>query len=106
MGAIIYWAIIRTAILIPILWIGYDFLEYKFWLPMALLSIYGVIVHPAIIQFKLFNEQNKEIIENTLCSTCTHFNETAVLCLKYDQHPTADKIPCEGLDWESSEYNQ
>ena len=102
MGAIIYWAIIRTAILIPVLWISFDYFEYKFWLPMALLSIYGVIVHPVIIQLKLFGEQNKVVLEDTLCSKCAHFDETAVLCLIHDQHPTPDKIPCEGLDWEAN----
>ena len=80
MGGIIYWTIIRIAILIPLLWIATDYIEF--------------------IQYKLFREENYEVITNTLCSSCKHFDETAVLCLKYDEHPTEDKIPCEGAAWE------
>lgn len=73
---------------------------------MAFLSIYGVIIHPAVIQYRLFMEENKDIIKNTLCSSCKHFDETAVLCLKYDQHPTLKNLPCEGADWEPIETSK
>lgn len=100
MGGIIYWTIIRIAILIPLLWIATDYIEYKYWWMVVTMSIYGIIIHPAFIQYKLFREENDEVITNTLCSSCKHFDETAVLCLKYDEHPTEDKIPCEGAAWE------
>ncbi len=100
MGGIIYWAIIRIAILIPLLWIATDYIEYKYWWMVVTMSIYGIIMHPAFIQYKLFREKNEEIITNTLCSSCKHFDESAVLCLKYDEHPTEDEIPCEGSAWE------
>ena len=100
MGAIVYWTLIRIAILIPLLWIATDYIEYKYWWMIVSMSIYGFVIHPAVIQYKLFNEQNKEIITNTLCSSCKHFDKTAVLCLKYDEHPTEEIIPCEGSDWE------
>lgn len=67
---------------------------------MAFISLYGVIVHPALIQYRLFVEENKEIIKNTLCSSCRNFDETAVLCMKYDKHPTTKELPCDGIDWE------
>lgn len=100
MGTIVYWTIIRIAILIPLLWISTNYIEYKYWWIMVMMSIYGFIIHPAVIQYKLFREQHKEVITNTLCSSCKHFDETAVLCLKYDEHPTQEEIPCEGADWE------
>lgn len=100
MGAIIYWTIIRLAILIPLLWIATEYIDYQYWWMVVTMSIYGFILHPAFIQYKLFQEENDDIITNTLCSSCKHFDETAVLCLKYDEHPTRDKIPCEGIDWE------
>jgi len=106
MGAIIYWAIIRMAILIPLLWIGYDFLDYSLWFWFGLLSLYGVILHPAMIQYRLFVEENKEIISNTLCSSCQHFDETAVICLMYDKHPSVDHLPCDGIDWEPKPISQ
>jgi hypothetical protein len=67
------------------------------------MSIYGIIIHPAIVQYNQFKEDNKEIINNTLCSSCRHFDETAVICMKHDKHPTVDSLPCEGLDWEMKE---
>ena len=100
MGAIVYWTLIRIAILIPLLWIATDYIEYKYWWMIVSMSIYGFVIHPAVIQYKLFNEQNQEIITNTLCSSCKHFDKIAVLCLKYDEHPTKEIIPCEGSDWE------
>jgi len=105
MGKIIFWALIRTAILIPVLWIVVEFnwVEYKFWWIITALSIYGVIFHPAILQYKIFKEENEEVITDTLCSTCKHFNSSAVLCMKYDEHPTPDYIPCGSTDWEPRE---
>jgi len=100
MGGIIFWAIIRTAILIPLLWIFMDWIQYKYWWAVLSVTIYGVIIHPAVVQYKLFLDKNKELLTNSLCSTCRHFDETAVICLKYDKHPTKDYIPCDGADWE------
>ena len=100
MGAIVYWTILRMAILIPLLWIGTDYIEYKYWWMVVSMSIYGFIFHPAFIQYRLFTEEHKEVITNSLCSSCSHFDETAVLCLKYDEHPTQEVIPCDGGEWE------
>ncbi|MCB9248542.1 MAG: hypothetical protein H6613_08345 [Ignavibacteriales bacterium] len=100
MGGIIYWGIIRIAILLPLLWLAMDYIEYKYWWAIVSITIYGFILHPAIIQFRLFKEKNDAVITNSLCSSCQHFDETAVLCLKLDEHPTEEKIPCEGSAWE------
>lgn len=100
MGAIIFWAIVRTAVLIPSLWVLQGFIEYKYWWWFGIMSVYGVIIHPAMIQYRLFLEENKEIVEDTLCSSCRHFDKTAVICLIYDKHPSLKYLPCEGLEWE------
>ncbi|MFZ1292141.1 MAG: hypothetical protein WAR79_18750 [Melioribacteraceae bacterium] len=100
MGAIIYWGIIRTAILLPFLWLVLDFIDYRFWWAIVSISVYAIIIHPAVIQYNIFKEKNEQIITNTLCSSCKHFDETAILCLKLDEHPTEKKIPCEGSAWE------
>lgn len=63
------------------------------------MAFYGVIIHPALIHYRLFNEINREIIEDTLCSSCEHFDKSAILCLKHDKHPTIDFVPCDGIDW-------
>lgn len=100
MGSIIFWGIIRTAVLIPILWLGVNYLEFQYWWLLITMAVYGVIIHPAIIQYQRFIEQNKEVILDTLCSSCKYFEETAVLCTKLDVHPTTETIPCEGIEWE------
>lgn len=105
MGKVVFWTLIRIAILIPTVWIFLDFIEYRYWWAVLSISIYGVVIHPAVIQYKLFKEENKEILKGTLCSACKHFDESAVLCLKHDKHPTIHEIPCEGLDWEPSEFS-
>ncbi len=100
MGAIIYWGIIRTGVLLPLLWIALEYIEYRYWWAVVTMSIYGIVIHPAVIQYKMFKEKNENVITNSLCTSCAHFDETAVLCLKFDEHPTEEEIPCEGSDWE------
>ena len=100
MGHIVYWTLIRIVFLIPALWLILDLLNYKYWLIWSFLAIYLVVIHPAYIQYKKFFSSNKEIIEETLCSSCKHFDESAVLCMKYDKHPTKEEIPCGGIHWE------
>ncbi len=100
MGGIVYWTLLRIAILIPLLWLAIDYIDYKFWWVILSMSVYGVIIQPAVIQYRLFMEKNKEVISNSLCTSCKHFDETAVLCLKYDEHPTDEEVPCDGIDWE------
>ncbi len=100
MGVIVFWAIIRTAILIPILWILQSYIPFQYWWIISLAAIYGLIIHPAIVHYKLFEEKNKEVLESTLCSSCKHFDKSAVLCMKYDKHPTVNYLPCDGVDLE------
>jgi hypothetical protein len=100
MGEIVFWTLIRTALVIPTIWILKDYFEFTWWWLIGLFSLYGIIIHPIIIQYRKFEEKNKTVIDASLCSSCKHFEKTAVLCIKYDEHPTTDFIPCEGLDWE------
>jgi hypothetical protein len=104
-GDIIFWTILRTAVTIPAVWLLKDYIDFQLWWMICMVSIYGIILHPAIIHYKLFEERNKEIIENTLCSTCKHFDRSAVLCMKYDKHPTKAELPCQGMDWELGSKN-
>jgi hypothetical protein len=75
-------------------------IDYSFWFTATLLSIYGAVLHPAMIQYNRYQEANKEIMESTLCSSCKHFDKGAILCMKFDEHPAIDRLPCEGLSWE------
>lgn len=65
-----------------------------------MLSIFGIVIHPTVIHYKLFIEKNKDIIDFTMCSSCKNFDESAILCLKHDEHPSRIYLPCEGIDWE------
>lgn len=104
MGDIVFWTIIRTAITIPMVWFLQGYLDFQIWWLVCFFSIYGVIIHPAIIHYRLFEEKSKEVIESTLCSTCQHFDKTAVLCMKHDAHPTTQFLPCDGIDWIPDAY--
>jgi hypothetical protein len=100
MGEIVFWTIMRAAITIPVVWLLQGYFDFKFWWAISLFAIYGAIIHPAIIHYRLFEEKNKDVIESTLCSSCRHFDKTAVLCMKHDEHPTQKYLPCDGIDWE------
>jgi glucan phosphoethanolaminetransferase (alkaline phosphatase superfamily) len=100
MGEIIFWTIIRTALLIVILWVSKDVWGEKYFWIIVTLSFYLFVISPVIVFYRKFIEKNKEVLESSLCSSCKHFDESAVLCLKYDKHPTKNFIPCEGSSWE------
>jgi hypothetical protein len=100
LGEIVFWTIIRTAITLPGLWILRYHVDSQLWYLISLAAIYVLIVHPAIQSYKWFEQKNKEIVNSTLCSSCKHFDPSAILCMKYDKHPTENYIPCDGVDWE------
>ena len=103
MGDIVFWGLIRMALVIPLIWALSGYFYTEFWWFLVFIAIYGIVVHPAVVKYKAFEQANKEIIELTLCSSCRHFDKTAVLCMKYDQHPTKENLPCEGEAWEPLE---
>lgn len=100
MGEIVFWTIIRTAVTLPGLWILRSQVDSQIWYLISLAAIYVLIVHPAIQSYRWFEQRNKKIINTTLCSSCRHFDPSAILCMKYDKHPTENYIPCDGVDWE------
>jgi hypothetical protein len=100
LGEIVFWTIVRTAVTIPGLWILRFHIDEKLWWMISIAAIYVLIIHPAFVGYRWFEERNKNVINATLCSSCKHFNASAVLCMKYDKHPTENYIPCEGEEWE------
>lgn len=100
MGEIVYNTLIRFILILLTLWFSKTlFDENIFWI-VSILAIFFFVFHPTFLAYKKFVDDNKNVITNSLCSTCKHFNESAVLCTKYDKHPTDNFIPCEGTDWE------
>jgi hypothetical protein len=100
LGEIVFWTIIRTAITIPGLWILKSHIDFQIWWMISVAAIYVLIIHPAIVSYRWFEERNKKVIDSTLCSSCKSFDPSAVLCMKYDKHPTENYIPCDGIEWE------
>ena len=100
MGEIVFWTIIRTAVTLPGLWILKSQVDSQLWYLISLAAIYVLIIHPAVQSYRWFEQRNKKIINTTLCSSCRHFDPSAILCMKYDKHPTENYIPCDGVDWE------
>jgi len=101
LGEIVYKTLIRFVLILLTLWFFKNLFDEKFFWIVSILAIYLFVFHPAFLSYKIFVDENKNVITNSLCSTCKHFNESAVLCTKYDKHPTDNFIPCEGTDWES-----
>lgn len=100
MGEIVYKILIKFGLTLIILWfLKNQFDEKYFWIVSAL-AIFFFVINPAYMAYKQFLEKNENIVSGTLCSSCKHFDTSAVLCIKYDKHPTESYIPCEGKDWE------
>jgi len=100
MGEIVFWTLIRITITIPFVWILRGYLDYSVWWVVVVFAIYGFVIHPVILSYRKFEEKNKNMFESSLCSSCKHVDKSAVLCIKYDKHPTLEYLPCEGKDWE------
>ncbi len=102
-GSIVSWAILRTAILIVLSLLAYEYVgwvDYGLWWSVTAIAFYAVVLHPMQIQYRLFKEETRRVMDGTLCSTCKYFEETGVLCSRLDEHVTEDVIPCEGELWE------
>lgn len=100
MGEIVYKTILRLFVIIIILWFGKDYLDYQFFWIISLLAIYLFVINPAYLSYNKFIDKNNPVINNSLCTSCKSFDKSAVLCIKYDKHPTEEFIPCEGTSWE------
>ena len=100
MGEVVFWTIIRAAVTIIGLWIIRSQVDSQLWWFIAIAAVYVLVIHPAIVSYRWFETRNKKVLESTLCSSCKSFDPSAVLCIKYDKHPTENYVPCDGVDWE------
>lgn len=100
-GSILTAAMIRVAILgISAMVLGnYATATVTWW--FAMISIWGVGIYPAWLQYQRFNDSIEQIEDGSLCGACRHFNPTNQLCSVLDEHVVrADSPPCEGEGWE------
>jgi len=101
LGEIVLWTLARLTISIPVVWLLKDYIYTQLWWSISFVVIFVFVFYPTLIRYKQFQEKNKTILEDTICSTCKHFDETAILCIMLDKHPTEKFIPCNGLEWEA-----
>lgn len=102
-GSIVTWAIFRAAAVIGIMMLVSEYvrwLDYGTWWGATLLLLYAVVLHPMQIQYRIYKDETKNVMEGTLCSTCRYFEPTGVMCSKLDEHVSEDHIPCNGELWE------
>lgn len=102
-GSIVSWALIRAAILIALSLLVLEYvrwLDYTTWVMLTVIMIYAAVIHPMQVQYRIYTEETRNVMEGTLCSSCKHFEPTGVICSKLDEHVTEDLIPCDGELWE------
>ncbi len=100
MGSIIYKALIRSGIAIAAIWFFSGYLNFQFRWIAAAAFFFLIVIYPFVVEIKKFQSENKEVILDTICASCRHFDESAVLCMKHDEHVRKDYIPCGGIHWE------
>ncbi|MFZ1728558.1 MAG: hypothetical protein WBQ23_09825 [Bacteroidota bacterium] len=102
-GSIVSWALLRAAIVIAVSLFVIEYvhwLDYTTWVLMTLIMIYAAVIHPMQVQYRIYTDETRTVMEGSLCSSCKYFEPTGVLCSKLDEHVTEDVIPCEGELWE------
>jgi|YNPMSStandDraft_1061717.scaffolds.fasta_scaffold08575_2 glucan phosphoethanolaminetransferase (alkaline phosphatase superfamily) len=100
MGTIIFWSLIRFVFVLIVCYYFYDKFTLAVWSIVSLFLIFSIVFFPAYLKYQNFIEENKEICEHTLCSSCRHFDKTSVHCLLYDEKPSLNYLPCNGKKWE------
>lgn len=106
-GSIIGWAILRAGAYIAVSLFLFDYLRwsnYGLWWMLTFALFYPIVLHPAQVQYRLYKEETKNVLTGTLCSSCTYFEPTGVMCSKLDEHVTEDYIPCDGESWEPRSF--
>lgn len=105
-GAIIWGTLLRSFILMVVSTIlirKYMLYDYIYFL---IFILWFFIAMPAYKAYQNFDKDMEDFTESTLCGTCRNFEKSAQLCKIYDQHPTKNFIPCDGLSWEPKTYEE
>ena len=102
-GSIVAWALFRAVFVMVGALLLYEYvrwIDYSLWWGITAVSLYAFVVHPIQVQYRLYKEETRKVLTETLCASCRHFEETGVLCAKLDEHVTEEYIPCAGELWE------
>ena len=99
-GSIIWGILLRTAIIMVIIILLLENLNFRQYWWFMLFAIWIFAVYPGWSQWRKYHERIEKFSDETLCGSCTYFDKSSQLCKRYDQHVSKENIPCEGLDWE------
>lgn len=101
MGAIIYWALVRFAVVMVGAWVLYFYIpKYSDWWTMFFISVTLIVVYPAQLAWRKQLDAIRRAEQNGLCATCRYFARREALCSKLDEHVRSDYTPCGGESWE------
>ncbi|MFI5201511.1 MAG: hypothetical protein ACHQNE_03910 [Candidatus Kapaibacterium sp.] len=104
MGAIIYWGLVRFALVVLAAWALYGFIpNYGDWWTLFFVAVGVVVVYPAQLAWRKQEEVIRRANQNGLCATCKHFARREALCTRLDEHVRKDYTPCGGKGWEPLE---
>ncbi|MFA6571664.1 MAG: hypothetical protein WCT77_10590 [Bacteroidota bacterium] len=105
-GSVVWGILLRSAIIFILTFFLIDVINLReYWWVVAFILWLGA-AYPGWRQYQKFQERIKIFQEETLCGQCRHFDVTSQLCKIFDEHPTKDYVPCEGLSWEPIEIQQ
>lgn len=103
-GSIVWGVLLRSSILIFLTFFLVESVGLrKYWWLLFFVIWFGA-AYPGWRQFQLFQKRIKKVEEETLCGSCKHFDSGSQLCRIYDEHVTKDYLPCEGLNWEPTNF--
>lgn len=104
-GSIVWGVLLRTIIVILLITILLESLTLRQYWWFMLFGIWIFAVYPAWKQWSLYHEKVEKFKENTLCGSCKYFDSTGRLCKIYDEHVSVNYIPCDGLNWEPTQFD-
>jgi hypothetical protein len=106
MGHILYWALLRFAIILFASWAIRDWVDDPSqWWTMFFLSVTVLVVYPAQMAYQK-HQREVQRTDNSLCATCKHYIRDNTLCSVLDEHVTIAHTPCEGVSWEPASVSE
>ncbi len=100
-GSIVFAGLVKTAIVVPIIWFVVETYHLQYYWMVALFVLFAVVAYPAYRKYDQFKEQSRRMSDDLICTKCKHFDSTGILCTIYDEHVSKQKIPCGGDSWEA-----
>ncbi len=101
MGAIIYWGLVRFAIVLVAAWLLYSYVpNYGDWWSLFFVAVAVVVIYPAQLAWRKHVRVIRRANQNALCATCRHLASREALCKITDEHVRRDYTPCDGDAWE------